>query len=113
VRNALLVLLVLTGVACNQTTHAATPPVTTQPPVTPEPVTPTTPPDEPPTVSPVYPPSSGDECTPGYSPCLPPASDYDCAGGSGDGPEYVQGPVQVTGSDPYGLDADGNGIGCQ
>ena len=34
-------------------------------------------------------------------------------GGSGDGPRYVQGPVTVTGSDPYGLDADGDGIGCE
>ncbi|GAA1538104.1 hypothetical protein GCM10009788_45860 [Nocardioides humi] len=51
-------------------------------------------------------------CTPGYSPCLAPASDYDCAGGSGDGPEYVYGTVRVTGSDPYDLDRDGNGIGC-
>jgi hypothetical protein len=25
-------------------------------------------------------------CTPGYSPCLSPASDYECRGGSGDGP---------------------------
>jgi hypothetical protein len=52
-------------------------------------------------------------CTPGYSPCLPPASDYDCAGGSGNGPEYVYGTVKVTGSDPYGLDADGDGLGCE
>lgn len=51
-------------------------------------------------------------CTPGYSPCLPPASDYDCAGGSGDGPKYVYGTVRVTGSDPYGLDADKDGYGC-
>ncbi|MFD1947807.1 PASTA domain-containing protein [Nocardioides aestuarii] len=51
-------------------------------------------------------------CTPGYSPCLPPASDYDCAGGSGDGPEYT-GFVRVTGSDPYGLDADGDGLACE
>jgi resuscitation-promoting factor RpfB len=50
-------------------------------------------------------------CTPGYSPCLPPASDYDCAGGSGDGPKYT-GPVQVTGPDPYDLDADGDGWAC-
>jgi hypothetical protein len=35
-------------------------------------------------------------CTPGYSPCLPPASDYDCRGGSGNGPKY-SGPVRVTG----------------
>jgi hypothetical protein len=51
-------------------------------------------------------------CTPGYSPCLAPAYDYDCAGGSGDGPKYVYGTVRVTGSDPYGLDADGDGYGC-
>jgi resuscitation-promoting factor RpfB len=34
-------------------------------------------------------------CTPGYSPCLPPASDYDCAGNDGNGPEWVDGPVRV------------------
>ena len=65
--------------------------------------------------SPPSPPSAGGskKCTPGYSPCLPPASDYDCAGGSGDGPKYVQGPVRVTGSDPYGLDPDHDGVGCE
>jgi hypothetical protein len=52
-------------------------------------------------------------CTPGYSPCIAPGSDVDCAGGSGNGPRYVSGPVQVTGSDPYGLDRDGDGIGCE
>jgi len=62
---------------------------------------------------PAPPPPSPSNCTPGYSPCLPPASDYDCAGGSGNGPEYVYGTVRVTGSDPYGLDADGDGIGCE
>ena len=54
----------------------------------------------------------GGNCTPGYSPCLLPASDYDCAGGSGNGPEYVYGTVTVTGSDPYDLDRDGDGYGC-
>jgi len=49
----------------------------------------------------------------GYSPCLPPGPDVDCAGGSGDGPRYVQGPVSVSGSDPYGLDSDGDGVGCE
>lgn len=44
--------------------------------------------------------------------CVPIASDVDCAGGSGDGPAYVQGPVQVVGSDIYGLDRDGDGIAC-
>lgn len=29
-------------------------------------------------------------CTPGYSVCLPPAADYDCAGGTGDGPESMR-----------------------
>jgi hypothetical protein len=52
-------------------------------------------------------------CTPGYSPCIPPGPDVDCAGGSGNGPRYVQGPVTVTGSDPYGLDSDHDGIGCE
>ena|GEM_PF-1187226 len=47
-----------------------------------------------------------------YNPCLPPASDYDCEGGSGDGPAYT-GPVEVTGVDIYGLDSDNDGIGCE
>ena len=55
----------------------------------------------------------GTGCTPGYSPCIPPGPDVDCAGGGGNGPRYVQGPVRVTGSDPYGLDADGDGVGCE
>jgi resuscitation-promoting factor RpfB len=59
------------------------------------------------------PPAPISNCTSGYSPCLPLASDYDCAGGSGDGPKYVVGPVQVTGSDPYDLDADNDGLGCE
>jgi len=53
----------------------------------------------------------GGGCTPGYDPCLPPASDYDCSGGTGDGPEYT-GYVQISGSDPYDLDSDGDGSGC-
>jgi hypothetical protein len=53
-------------------------------------------------------------CVPGYSVCLSPrASDYDCANGFGDGPRYVNGPIRVTGSDPFSLDFDGNGIGCE
>lgn len=39
-------------------------------------------------------------------------SDYDCEGGSGDGPGYT-GPVTVVGSDDYDLDRDGDGRGCQ
>jgi hypothetical protein len=87
------------------------PPVTqppvTQPPVTQPPVT--QPPMRLPSVT--QPPASN--CTPGYDPCIPPGPDVDCAGGTGNGPRYVQGPVRVTGPDIYGLDRDGNGIGCQ
>ena len=54
----------------------------------------------------------GKHCKAGYSPCLHPASDYDCRGGSGDGPRYT-GTVRVTGSDPYGLDSDNDGWGCE
>jgi hypothetical protein len=54
------------------------------------------------------------QCDPNYSgACVPIASDVDCAGGSGNGPAYVQGPVEVIGTDIYGLDADGDGIGCE
>jgi hypothetical protein len=53
-------------------------------------------------------------CDPNYAgACLKPDSpDYDCRGGSGDGPDYI-GPVRVVGDDHYGLDRDGDGIGCQ
>jgi len=54
------------------------------------------------------------QCDPNYSgACVPIASDVNCAGGSGNGPAYVQGPVQVVGTDIYGLDRDGDGIGCE
>lgn len=55
-----------------------------------------------------------EQCDPNYKgACLKPDSpDYDCAGGSGDGPDYT-GPVQVVGDDPHGLDADDDGVGCQ
>ena len=54
-----------------------------------------------------------EKCNPNYSGCLKPdASDYDCAGGRGNGPYYT-GKVQVIGSDVYDLDRDGNGWGCE
>lgn len=40
------------------------------------------------------------------------ASDYDCAGGSGNGPFYT-GRVEVIGPDDFGLDRDGDGVGCE
>jgi hypothetical protein len=54
----------------------------------------------------------GSEDCQGYDPCIPPGDDVDCASGSGNGPRYVDGPVYVSGSDPYGLDGDGDGVGC-
>ena len=53
-------------------------------------------------------------CDPNYAgACVPIASDVDCAGGKGNGPAYVRGPVTVVGSDIYGLDNDHDGIGCE
>ncbi|HEX8346673.1 MAG TPA: G5 domain-containing protein [Actinoplanes sp.] len=51
-------------------------------------------------------------CDPNYGGCVPIASDVDCAGGSGNGPAYVSGPVEVIGSDIYRLDNDSDGYGC-
>lgn len=54
-------------------------------------------------------------CDPNYSgACVPISSDVDCAGGSGNGPDYVAGPVYVVGEDIYGLDGnDNDGVGCE
>lgn len=57
-------------------------------------------------------PAPAENCTDGYDPCLPPAPDYDCEGGTGDGPAYT-GYVAVTGYDPYDLDSDNDGAGCE
>jgi len=46
-------------------------------------------------------------CEPGYTPCLPIVSDLDC----GDIDDSLK-PIHVTGSDPYRLDGDGDGFGC-
>lgn len=46
----------------------------------------------------------GGSCEPGYDPCVPLyPPDLDCAD---------VGPVTVTGSDPHGLDRDGDGVAC-
>ncbi|HET8604663.1 MAG TPA: hypothetical protein VFM09_12095 [Marmoricola sp.] len=50
----------------------------------------------------------GGSCEPGYTPCLPVTADLDCA----DIPDSKK-PVRVSGSDPYRLDADGDGWGCE
>lgn len=82
------------------TTRATTPPTTAAPTTT---VTSAPPP-----------------CNPNYSGCLNKPGDYDCIGQTGDpdwqpgdGPNFVSGPVTVTGSDVFDLDLDGNGIGCE
>jgi hypothetical protein len=72
----------------------------------------TPPPTSAPRPAPPSPPTPPADCQ-GYSPCLTPGADVDCAGGSGNGPRYVSGPVYVNGSDPYGLDTDGDGVGCE
>ncbi|MFH1867079.1 MAG: thermonuclease family protein [Patescibacteria group bacterium] len=78
-----------------------------EPVVTPTPTTPT------PSPVPVVPPApAASNCDPNYSGCVPIASDVDCAGGSGNGPAYVRGPVTVIGIDIYGLDRDGDGTAC-
>jgi hypothetical protein len=52
------------------------------------------------------PPPTSASCDPNYSGCVPPyPPDVDCAD--------VGGPVSVYGSDPHGLDADGDGVGCE
>jgi hypothetical protein len=61
------------------------------------------------TAAPVPP---ADDCNPNYDPCVPNASDVDCAGGGGNGPIYVHGPIRVIGVDVYGLDGNGDGIAC-
>jgi hypothetical protein len=61
---------------------------------------------------PADPPKTKSNCNENYSGCVPLASDVDCAGGKGDGPEYVKGPIRVLGNDVYGLDRDGDGIAC-
>ena len=60
----------------------------------------------------------GGSCTPGYSPCLiyHGGADYDCYSGGGNGPLLHEAwchTYHVTGSDPYGLDGDNDGLGCE
>lgn len=55
----------------------------------------------------VHDPSWHRNCEPGYSPCLPVTHDLNCSDLSAS-----QSPVTVSGDDPYGLDRDGDGTGC-
>jgi len=105
------------------TTTPTTPPPTTTPTTTPPPPPPTTtavvqPPPLQPTIEqpappPPVEPAPQPQCDPNYTGCVPIASDVDCAGGSGNGPAYVKGPVQVIGNDIYELDKDHDGTACE
>jgi hypothetical protein len=53
------------------------------------------------------------ECHASYIPCTPIDEDVDCLSGEGDGPAFIDYPVEVIGEDVYDLDRDGNGIGCE
>jgi endonuclease YncB( thermonuclease family) len=66
------------------------------------------------TIRPVVPspspaPAPGPTCHPSYTPCLPVTGDLDCA----DIRALGVAPVRVTGSDPYRLDGDDDGYGCE
>lgn len=54
-------------------------------------------------------------CDPSYpDTCLHDGiGDYDCSSGSGNGPNYANGPLTVRPPDPFGLDADHDGVGCE
>ena len=74
-------------------------------------------PPPPPTTAPPPPTTAAPRnCDPAYPDvCLHQGiGDYDCAGGSGNGPNYVEGPLQVLPPDPFDLDGnDNDGIGCE
>lgn len=61
----------------------------------------------------IVPEINSSNCDRNYSGCVPIATDVDCMGGSGNGPEYVRGPIEVIGKDIYGLDRDNDGIACE
>ncbi len=93
------------------TVEEAPPPAPEQPP---------TPQQPPPTSAPVIttqPAStpSPSNCDPSYPDvCIPiGAADYDCAGGGGNGPNYISGTIRVLPPDPHKLDRDGDGFGCE
>lgn len=104
--------------ACTTFESAAPAALPPPPPTTTSTTTTTTTTTAPPTTSaaiqPFVPPTTAAQpnCHPSYTPCVPNASDVDCLGGSGNGPEYT-GRVTVIGPDVYDLDRDGNGIGCE
>lgn len=121
---AVATLIVVAGCASEEPTGAPvsvsaspTPAETSPPPSSPPSPTPSPPPPPPPPPKPKPEPEprAASQCHPNYSgACVPIASDVDCEGGNGNGPAYVQGPVNVIGEDVYGLDGkDNDGLGCE
>ena len=53
--------------------------------------------------------SSDGDCHPSYEPCLPIADDLDCA----DVEALGKAPVRASADDPYRLDGEGDGVGCE
>jgi hypothetical protein len=130
----LVVLVVLANIGGNQTNTAAqrtdapattavttvtTPPPTTELATTTTAAPTTSPPTTRPTPTTRKPPQTtrapARNCDPAYpGRCLQDGiGDYDCAGGSGNGPNYVAGPLTVRSPDPFGLDSDHDGVGCE
>jgi hypothetical protein len=95
---------------------AKTPPAPPPPPPPPStaPPPPSTAPP-PPSTAPPPPETTPAQCDPSYpNVCLDPSvGDYDCAGGTGNGPGYVEGPIRVLPPDPFDLDREGDGWGCE
>jgi micrococcal nuclease len=60
-------------------------------------------------------PPTPSNCHPSYTGyCLSVGTgDWDCAGGSGNGPNYLPVTVRVVGYDEFELDYDGDGYGCE
>jgi hypothetical protein len=102
--------MTMTTTTTTTTTTPPPPPPTTTAVVQPPPPQPTT---EQPAPPPPVEPAPRKQCDPNYTGCVPIASDVDCAGGSGNGPAYAQGPVQVIGNDIYELDRDHDGTACE
>lgn len=103
-----------TSTTTTTTTSTTTTTTTTTPPAAPQPKPQPQPQPKPnPQPQPQPQPAPKPACDPNYGGCVPIATDVDCAGGKGNGPAYVAGPIPVIGNDIYGLDNDNDGTACE